>query len=117
MRRHLMADVHVSSLRRLDRVETSPDKTIPKLSGDIRALIPELGLRNYWYPAILAARVGATYPVQVKMLGEDLCLFRTEAGDIAALQDVCPHRGARLSEGSCHWPGTVACPYHGWVYD
>ena len=26
-------------------------------------------------------------------------------------------RGARLSEGACHYRGTVACPYHGWVYD
>ncbi len=36
---------------------------------------------------------------------------------MAAIQDICPHRGARLSEGDCHYRGTVACPYHGWVYD
>jgi phenylpropionate dioxygenase-like ring-hydroxylating dioxygenase large terminal subunit len=36
---------------------------------------------------------------------------------VVAIQDVCPHRGARLSEGDCHYRGTVACPYHGWVYD
>jgi phenylpropionate dioxygenase-like ring-hydroxylating dioxygenase large terminal subunit len=34
-----------------------------------------------------------------------------------AIQDVCPHRGARLHEGDCHYRGTVACPYHGWVFD
>ena len=27
---------------------------IPKLSGDIRPLVPKLGLRNYWYPAVAA---------------------------------------------------------------
>ena len=36
---------------------------------------------------------------------------------MTAIGDVCPHRGARLSEGHCHYRGTVACPYHGWVYD
>ena len=98
--------------------ETLPaDGGIPRLSGDIRHLIPKLGLRNYWYPATLAGRVGRSNPAQVKMLGEDLCLFRGKHGQIVAIQDICPHRGARLSEGDCHYKGTVACPYHGWVYD
>ncbi len=95
----------------------SSNGAIPKLSGDIRPLIPALGLRNYWYPAIAARRVGRRKPVKVSMLGEDLCLFRGATGDVVAIQDVCPHRGARLSEGDCHYRGTVACPYHGWVFD
>ena len=90
---------------------------VPKLSGDIRHLIPKLGLREYWYPLCGAGRVGKK-PLRIKMLGEDLCLFRGEnKGGIVALGDVCPHRGARLSEGDCHFAGTVACPYHGWVFD
>ncbi len=90
---------------------------VPKLSGDIRHLIPTLGLRNYWYPAIEARHVGTRKPVKVSLLGEEICLFRGAQGEVAAIQDVCPHRGARLSEGDCHYRGTVACPYHGWVYD
>jgi phenylpropionate dioxygenase-like ring-hydroxylating dioxygenase large terminal subunit len=90
---------------------------LPKLSGDIRSLIPPLGLRNYWYPAVAAHGVGRRKPVRVSMLGEDLCIFRGANGDAVAIQDICPHRGARLSEGDCHYRGTVACPYHGWVYD
>ena len=90
---------------------------IPKLSGDIRHLIPKLGLRNYWYPALADSKVGRRKPVKVSMLGEELCLFRGAGGDVVAIQDICPHRGARLSEGDCHYKGTVACPYHGWVYD
>jgi nitrite reductase/ring-hydroxylating ferredoxin subunit len=90
---------------------------IPKLSGDIRHLIPKLGLRSYWYPALPASRVGKKKPVQVKMLGEDICLFRGVKGNVVAITDICPHRGARLSEGDCHFKGTVACPYHGWVWD
>ena len=86
-------------------------------SGDLRGALPKLGLRNYWYPVILERRVGRKRPVRVSMIGEDLCLFRKEDGEVVALSDVCPHRGARLSEGDCHWAGTVACPYHGWVFN
>jgi phenylpropionate dioxygenase-like ring-hydroxylating dioxygenase large terminal subunit len=91
--------------------------SIPKLSGDIRHLIPKVGLRNYWYPAVREGKVGWRKPLKVSLLGEDVCFFRGTTGAVAAIQDVCPHRGARLSEGDCHYRGTVACPYHGWVYD
>jgi phenylpropionate dioxygenase-like ring-hydroxylating dioxygenase large terminal subunit len=50
------------------------------------------------------------------MLAEELVLFRTRDG-VAALRDWCPHRGARLSLGKCEFPGTVTCPYHGYVFD
>jgi phenylpropionate dioxygenase-like ring-hydroxylating dioxygenase large terminal subunit len=96
---------------------TDGPRAIPSLAGDIRPLIPKLGLREYWYPALLARKVGGRRPVKVSLLGEELCFFRGVTGDVVAIQDVCPHRGARLSEGHCHYRGTVACPYHGWVYD
>jgi phenylpropionate dioxygenase-like ring-hydroxylating dioxygenase large terminal subunit len=95
----------------------SPARPVPKLSGDIRHLIPKLGLRDYWYPALADRAVGGRKPVHVSMLGDELCFFRGATGNVVAIQDVCPHRGARLSEGHCHYRGTVACPYHGWVYD
>ncbi|MCZ6887440.1 MAG: aromatic ring-hydroxylating dioxygenase subunit alpha [Gammaproteobacteria bacterium] len=104
--------------RAVQQVEAeSTDGLDIKLSGDLRRLIPKLGLRNYWYPVVGLKRIGSRHPVRVSMLGEALCLFRTEDDDIAAIRDVCPHRGASLSEGDCHWKGTVACPYHGWVFD
>jgi len=91
---------------------------VPSLSGDIRHLVPKLGLREYWYPLCGAGRVGRRKPLRIRMLGEDLCVFRGKAKDeVHAITDVCPHRGARLSEGDCHFAGTVACPYHGWVFD
>jgi hypothetical protein len=60
---------------------------VPKLSGDIRHLIPKLGLRNYWYPAIGDRAVGSRKPVKVSLLGEEICLFRGANGDVAAIQD------------------------------
>src|SRR2546428_11927418 len=95
----------------------SVNGVIPRLSGDVRPLLPTLGLRNYWYAAVAERRVGSRKPVKIAMLGEELCLFRGADGGVVAIQDVWPHRGARLSEGHCHYRGTVACPYHGWVYD
>ena len=90
---------------------------IPDLSGDIRHLIPKLGLRNYWYPGVLKKRIPKRHPIRVRMLGEELCFFRGSQGQAVAIRDICPHRGARPSEGTCHWKGTVTCPYHGWTFD
>src|SRR5437868_3646274 len=90
---------------------------VPKLSGDIRHLIPTLGLREYWYPAIPADKVGRHRPRKVRLLGTDLACFRDRDGTVVALDDVCPHRGARLSEGRCHFAGTVTCAYHAWTFD
>jgi phenylpropionate dioxygenase-like ring-hydroxylating dioxygenase large terminal subunit len=78
--------------------------------------LPELGLRNYWYPVMAAWRLGRK-PKAVKALGEDIVLFR-DGGKLHALGERCPHRGARLSQGKCLYPGsgTVSCPYHGWTF-
>lgn len=77
---------------------------------------PKLGFREYWYPGIESRRVGRK-PVRLTMLGDDLVLFRDNAGKVAALSDWCPHRGARLSLGVCEFEGTITCPYHGYTFD
>jgi phenylpropionate dioxygenase-like ring-hydroxylating dioxygenase large terminal subunit len=84
---------------------------------DLRAYIPERGLCEYWYPAALDRRVPAKKPIHVKMLSDDLALFRSADGSVAAVSDVCPHRGASMSHGDCHFKGTITCPYHAWTFD
>ena len=78
--------------------------------------LPELGLRNYWYPVMAEWRLGQK-PKAVKILGEDIVIFR-DGGKLFALAERCPHRGARLSQGKCLYPGsgTISCPYHGWTF-
>ena len=78
--------------------------------------LPELGFRNYWYPALAAWRLRRR-PKTVRLLGEEVVLFR-DGGRVHALRDQCAHRGARLSQGRCLYPGTgtLTCPYHGWTY-
>ncbi len=79
--------------------------------------VPVLGFRNYWYPAI-ESRAVKRKPVHVKMLGDDLVLFRDSAtGRVHALADRCPHRGTSLSLGRIYYPGTITCSYHGWTFD
>ncbi|MSQ71108.1 MAG: hypothetical protein EXR27_07435 [Betaproteobacteria bacterium] len=85
-------------------------------ASDLREEIPALGIKEYWYPALRDSKVG-TKPVGLKIMGEDLVFFRGESGEVAALANGCPHRGGSLMHGDCHYAGTVACPYHGWVFN
>jgi phenylpropionate dioxygenase-like ring-hydroxylating dioxygenase large terminal subunit len=71
-------------------------------------------LTNQWYVAGEAASV-TTEPKPLRLLGQDLVLFRDAAGALACLSDVCIHRGASLSRGRTV-DGCVECPYHGWRY-
>ena len=74
-------------------------------------------LRRYWHPVALAADLTAENPTKcLRILGEDLVLFRTPDGEVGLLHDRCPHRGASLSYGRVESRG-VACPYHGWLFD
>lgn len=79
--------------------------------------IPKLGFENYWYPVVRAGEVRRK-PKAVRLLGRDIVLFR-DAGTLFALEDRCPHRGVKLSLGSCSYAGsgTISCPYHGWTFD
>src|SRR5439155_2579528 len=52
----------------------------------------------------------------VRILGEDLVLFRDRSGNVGLVGDHCPHRGASLLYGRIEERG-IACAYHGWLYD
>ena len=95
----------------------TPPFVQPADPDDRRSLIPPIGLREYWYPALPDKDVGTKKPVGLKMLGEDLVFFRDQQGEVQALWDYCPHRGAYLSWGDCFWKGFVSCPYHGATFD
>ena len=86
-------------------------------SGDV--------FRRYWLPVEVSANLGgrtgnnyegARNPIRVKMLGEDLILFRDSKGDPHLLDEHCSHRQTSLYygavEGDC-----IRCMYHGWLYD
>ena len=89
----------------------------PRRSADLRPQMPQLGLREYWYPALLDNQVGWRKPEMVTLLGTDVCFFRGKSGKVVAVDNACPHRGAKLSAGHCDIKGTIACFYHGMVFD
>jgi 5,5'-dehydrodivanillate O-demethylase oxygenase subunit len=72
-------------------------------------------LRRYWHPVGVSERV-TSKPRRVKVLGEELVLYRGASGAPALMQLRCAHRSLALDygrvEGDC-----IRCPYHGWLYD
>jgi phenylpropionate dioxygenase-like ring-hydroxylating dioxygenase large terminal subunit len=73
--------------------------------------------RRYWQPVALSEELPAGgVPLPVRILGEDLVLFRDDAGRPGLLGLHCSHRGADLSYGRVE-DGGLRCLYHGWLYD
>ncbi len=73
-------------------------------------------LRDFWYVACLSRELGARDVVSRTILGTPLVLFRDGDGKARVLRDRCLHRGTPLSAGRVI-NGTLACPYHGWMYN
>ena len=74
-------------------------------------------MRGYWHPAALVDEVAGERPVlPVRLLGEDLVLFRTPGGEYGLIGRHCPHRGVDLAFGRLEEAG-LRCPFHGWLLD
>lgn len=75
------------------------------------ATLIEKGLRNFWYPVIPSYQLQHA-PIGITRLSEDIVLWRDQEGMVHAIEDRCPHRGARLSLG-WNLGERIACWYHG----
>ena len=73
-------------------------------------------VRAAWHPVALARDLAAGELRAVTLLGEDVVLWRG-AGGIRAWQDLCVHRGVKLSLGKIADGCRLRCAYHGWTYD
>ena len=74
-------------------------------------------LRNYWQPVALVEELEGKRPVRpVRLLGQDLVLFKDETGRYGLLDRDCPHRGADLAYGRRE-DGGLRCAFHGWLFD
>lgn len=74
-------------------------------------------LRMYWQPAALVEELQEPRPVKaIRLLGEDLVLFRAPPGQYALIQRRCPHRSADLAYGRLE-PDGLRCLFHGWLFD
>lgn len=72
-------------------------------------------MRRAWQPVAMTSEVG-DLPRPIRVLGEDLVLFRDGAGRYGLLHRHCAHRGASLEFGIIQERG-IRCCYHGWHYD
>ena len=74
-------------------------------------------LRRYWWPVGFTEQVKEKgQPVKVRVLCEDLVLFRDGNGRLGLLGLHCSHRGTSLEFGRVEDTG-IRCCYHGWLYD
>ncbi|MGH7768491.1 MAG: ABC transporter substrate-binding protein, partial [Candidatus Binatia bacterium] len=71
--------------------------------------------RRYWLAVATVADL-RDIPLRVKVLGEELVLFRDPKGQIGLLGLHCPHRGTSLEYGEIEETG-IRCPYHGWLFN
>jgi phenylpropionate dioxygenase-like ring-hydroxylating dioxygenase large terminal subunit len=72
-------------------------------------------LRRFWQPVAFARDIAET-PLRVRILGEDLVVFRDRSGRVGVLHLHCAHRGTSLEFGIPQEQG-LRCCYHGWVFD
>ena len=72
-------------------------------------------LRRYWWPIGISADL-KDKPTFIRLLCEDLVLFRDGEGRTGLLAAQCSHRGVNLCFGNSEVFG-LRCRYHGWLYD
>jgi phenylpropionate dioxygenase-like ring-hydroxylating dioxygenase large terminal subunit len=73
-------------------------------------------IRNQWYIVLDSKEVKQGKPLAVTRMGEKLVFWRTSDGLVSCMHDLCPHLGARLSQGKVV-DGKLRCPFHGFIYD
>src|SRR5687767_10774963 len=72
-------------------------------------------LRRYWMPIAAVGELEDVPTKAVRLLGEDLVLFKDLSGRYGLIDRQCPHRCADLSHGMVEESG-LRCTYHGWLF-
>ncbi|MBO4253322.1 Rieske 2Fe-2S domain-containing protein [Streptomyces griseorubiginosus] len=73
-------------------------------------------LRRYWHPVASSSGLTSDLPHRVRILCEDLIVFRTRSGRPGVVFERCSHRGSSLFYGRIEEDG-IRCCYHGWKFD
>jgi len=94
------------------------------LTEEENALLTRIGpgtpagnlLRRYWQPIALTSELTEDQPKRrIKILDEELVLYRKSDGGYGLVGEHCSHRGTSLYYGFIEG-GCIRCPYHGWLY-
>jgi len=73
-------------------------------------------LRRYWQPICVSDKLKKGTIVPIRILGEELAIYRGESGKVRVVTNECPHRLTRMSTGWVEGD-TIRCRYHGWRFD
>jgi 5,5'-dehydrodivanillate O-demethylase len=73
-------------------------------------------MRRYWYPVAFVRDLDGWPIKRVRLLGENLVVWKSPDGGYGIVQETCPHRGASLAYGVVEREG-LRCGYHGWMFD
>jgi 5,5'-dehydrodivanillate O-demethylase len=73
-------------------------------------------MRRYWHPIAATGELEAKPTKAVKVLGEELVLYKDNSGKYGLVDRYCPHRRVDLSYGIPEEHG-LRCMYHGWMFD
>jgi 5,5'-dehydrodivanillate O-demethylase len=73
-------------------------------------------MRRYWQPIGAAVDLESKWTKRVRLLGEDLVIFKDRQGRLGLIAEQCPHRRASFAHGIPTENG-IRCPYHGWEYN
>ncbi len=73
-------------------------------------------LRRYWWPIAGISEFDEQPTKPVRLMGEDLTLYKDKGGKYGLLDRHCPHRRADLTYGFIEECG-LRCSYHGWHFD
>src|SRR5215213_859274 len=93
------------------------------LTSEANRLLTQVGpgtpmgnlLRRYWHAIATTVELEKEPVLGVKILGENLALYRSPNGEIGLTAERCPHRGASMVYGIPE-DGGLRCPYHGWKF-
>ena len=72
--------------------------------------------RRFWHPVAMSEQLDAGKPVAIRILCEDLVVFRDLSARVGVLHKHCAHRRASLEFGRIEKQG-IRCCYHGWHFD
>jgi phenylpropionate dioxygenase-like ring-hydroxylating dioxygenase large terminal subunit len=70
-----------------------------------------------WYPISPISYLDPAQPTSVNLLGKKLVIWRDQNQDWVIMDDICPHKLARLSLGKINADGNLTCRHHGWCFN
>ncbi len=73
-------------------------------------------LRRYWHPIATSVELEENPVKKVRVMCEDLVLYRDKSGNLGLIDEPCPHRRVSLEYGIPENEG-LRCPYHGWLFN